>query len=108
MAVSCHTAGSGVTCGRPSALTVEIQKSSASSIARRVSSQGVASAPGPLKRLSSSVTGSADTASSLRLYRVDVILAPDSSAAEPGSAGHIPEGLRLRALELEQRLHHLL
>src|SRR3954453_1186374 len=57
MASSSQTATSGVTCGRPSARTVEIQNSSASSSARRVSSQLVATASWSLNRVSSSVTG---------------------------------------------------
>src|SRR5262249_55890505 len=44
IASSSHTATRGVTCGRPSARTVEIQNSSASSRAIRVSSQLVATA----------------------------------------------------------------
>ena len=57
MASSSQTAGSGVTWGRPSPRTVEIQKSSAASIAPRVSSQPVATAPGSLNRWSRTVTG---------------------------------------------------
>src|SRR3954468_22652932 len=57
MASSSQTATSGVTCGRPSARTVEIQNSSASSSARRVFSQSVATASWSLNRVSSSVTG---------------------------------------------------
>jgi hypothetical protein len=57
MAPSSHTATSGVTWGRPSARTVEIQKSSAASSARRVSSHVVATAAGSLNRVSISVTG---------------------------------------------------
>ena len=44
--LSSDTAGSGVTCGGPPARTVEIQNNSASSITRRVSAHGVATAPG--------------------------------------------------------------
>ena len=44
--------------GRPSARTVEIQNSSAFSSTRRVSSHGVATVSGSLKRVSSIVTGS--------------------------------------------------
>src|ERR1019366_2093167 len=58
MAISSHTATSGVTWGRPSDRTVEIQKSSASSSARRVSSHPVATVSGSLKRGSMFVTGS--------------------------------------------------
>src|SRR5258706_14264485 len=57
MAPSSQTATSGVTCGRPSARTVQIQKSSAVSITWRVSSHPTASEPGSLNRLSISVTG---------------------------------------------------
>ena len=57
IASSSHTAMSGVTCGRPSARTVETQNSSARSRAARVSSQPVATASSSLNRVSSSVTG---------------------------------------------------
>src|SRR5215467_6400090 len=57
MAPSSHTATSGVTWGRPSARTVQIQKISASSSARRVSSHVVAVAAGSLNRMSISVAG---------------------------------------------------
>src|SRR6266702_2688542 len=58
MASSSHTATSGVTCGRPSARTVQIQNSSAVSSSRRVWSHPVATASWSLNRASSSVTGS--------------------------------------------------
>src|SRR3954471_6615802 len=57
MASSTQTATSGVTWGRPSARTVEIQNSSASSSTRRVSCQSVGTASRSLNRVSSSVSG---------------------------------------------------
>ena len=57
MAPSAQAATTGVTCGRPSARTVEIQNSSAPSSALRVSSHPVAVAAGSLYRSSSLVTG---------------------------------------------------
>src|ERR1700686_3986803 len=65
MAPGSHTATSGVTWGRPSARTVEIQNSSAVSSTRRVSSHPVATASGSLKRGSIFVTGSFESISSL-------------------------------------------
>src|SRR5580658_1940357 len=57
MAPSSHTAAQGVTWGRPSARTVEIQNTWADSSTRRVSSHSVATAPGALYRSSRVVTG---------------------------------------------------
>jgi hypothetical protein len=55
-------------------------RSRTSSIVRRTISHGVATAPGPLKRGSSSVTGfGAGTAFSLHRYGIDVVIAPKSS-----------------------------
>src|ERR1019366_1830237 len=56
-APSSHTATSGVTWGRPSVRTLEIQNSSAASRTRRVSSHVVATASGSLNRASSCVVG---------------------------------------------------
>src|SRR5207248_10839914 len=50
-------AGNGVTCGRPSDRTVEIQNNSAPSMVCSTRSQGVADAFGSLKRASSSAAG---------------------------------------------------
>jgi len=61
MASSSQTATRGVTWGRPSARTVEIQKRSALSSTRLVSSQSVATAFESLKRESSVVSGPART-----------------------------------------------
>src|SRR2546421_1664707 len=58
MAPSCHTGTHGVTCGRPSARTVESQNSSAVSSTRRVSSHGVTPPRGTPCRVSSFVMGS--------------------------------------------------
>src|SRR2546421_820444 len=58
MAPSCHTGTHGVTCGRPSARTVESQNSSAVSSTRRVSSHGVTTPRGTPCRVSSCVMGS--------------------------------------------------
>src|SRR5204863_6756066 len=55
---SCHTGTHGVTCGRPSARTVESQNSSAVSSTRRVSSHGVTPPRGTPCRVSSVVMGS--------------------------------------------------
>jgi hypothetical protein len=57
MAPAAHAATTGVTCGRPSARTVETQNSSACFSALRVSSRPVAVAAGSLYRSSNVVTG---------------------------------------------------
>jgi hypothetical protein len=57
IASSHHAATTGVTCGQPSARTVEIQNSSAVSITLRVCSQLVSVAAGSLYSRSSAVTG---------------------------------------------------
>src|SRR5262245_21876892 len=56
-ASSSQTATSGVTCGRPSARTVQIQNSSADVMARSVSLHSETAASGSLNRGSISVTG---------------------------------------------------
>ena len=61
---SSQIATSGVTCGRPSRRTVAIENSCASRSTRSVSPQGVGSAPGSLKRSSSSVITSPIVSSS--------------------------------------------
>src|SRR5262249_1090827 len=57
MAPSTQTATTGVTCGRPSARTVETQNSSAAWRIRQVSAHSTATAAGSLYTLSKVVTG---------------------------------------------------
>jgi hypothetical protein len=78
----CHTASSGVTCGRPSGRTVETQNTSASSMHRRPSAQPVGVAPGLLKPASSSVTGTSAAMSSPFVENVGL---PISSISRPPS-----------------------
>src|SRR5689334_12273842 len=83
MAPSAHTATTGVTWGRPSVRTVEIQNSSASSRTFRVSSHPVTAAPELLYSRLSLVTGAVIAIAPLAGEIVRVILKYDRRAVTP-------------------------